>query len=1349
MASEKRERVKFGHHDSGVSSSVDDSSSSSQSEATSPVSTTCASSVGAFTDPKQVDMKTADSNSNMSTDSSDTMTDSASLIARASNDNSSVTLSMQSSLSFDEADGHLPLNASEFAVTYLGNLVLDRRYTQPMLPWVMAEVRRRNDVLFVNLEICRNYLKARRMDNGELHFEHRLQSLSRFAKTHRDPKCFAYLTRPNSDSPFTCHVFEASSESDVPHLFKVIREATKVAVKDHHQHTGREGRQVENMGELMRAGYQFFEVLYTGRVRVSQKNAPPTFIDDTVNKFLEQQKLKAEEAATAVAKEAKLDDGRERHSSGNSVRSLPNSLENAVNVKENELKESEDKSSDGLNTSGELVESTSCSETTSSNEQLLDSSPRDNNDNTVVEKQPKQQQQQQRPARKLSNTKKPHRKLSNPHDNRTMLFQIGHEEISLISLDKKSIILDRNFKDISFCSQGVQHPEHFGFISREPSSSSFICYVFQCASDIVVEDVMQALKMAFDAAYNKFHTRNHIVCEMCPMHQLHKLCQDIDGIPPEKINETINMRIEQLNERDQLDVKAIIKADDPTTIRDRNEVQMKALRLVSEARQQEHIHINDPNRSQNRKNEFTLLDPLRVRPVSRLDTLKNKAKRSLANSFENLINRDSSAANTPDASPCQSPIKKEFDKNPFRSNDPINRRRSATVDGSTPAVSRKISAPARITDLWKEKFNELKAHADNPILRTHSPKSALFRNESDHNAGSPSPSHSSSSMTATPITPRGRRGSWRQQIFISVVTPVHSPKPPRIEEAVEPEDLLDYSKTGQKLSSAALRALWKKAILETVLLIRMEKENKSLQARQDEMEAKRQKLDYEEITPCLIEVTKVWDSLIATPNRADIKFDCVKLVDAVKAGVPRSRRGDIWQVLREQHEIHNPALKSAAPKTDCISYEDLLKQLTTHQHAILIDLGRTFPTHPYFSTQLGAGQLAMFNVLKAYSLLDKEVGYCQGLSFVAGVLLMHMPEEPAYETMKYMMYNLGLRRQYKPDMTALQIQLYQLSRLLHDMHREIYEHLEANEVAPTLYAAPWFLTVFASQFPLGFVSRVYDLILLQGWEVVFKVAVVLLGEHKELILQCDSFETVVEFLKTTLPALGIVQVERVINQVFTMDISKELQAYEVEYHVLQEEMISSPQRGDTDIIQKLETANRNLKHQNMELLEQLQHARVQQRSLEEGYTSIRGNEGKLKSHVRALELERSALLNAVSKLRELVPESELQAAGIQIPDVATILPSNESNSHENRSHRSNSASVVEVGNVGAAGARKASADSIIHAAKPKATNDLPRKFSADSVQMTANQKTSQLASGETPPVSPRRRNTILTLIDHQ
>lgn len=92
-----------------------------------------------------------------------------------------------------------------------------------------------------------------------------------------------------------------------------------------------------------------------------------------------------------------------------------------------------------------------------------------------------------------------------------------------------------------------------------------------------------------------------------------------------------------------------------------------------------------------------------------------------------------------------------------------------------------------------------------------------------------------------------------------------------------------------------------------------------------------------------------------------------------------------------------------------------------HNEVIFPFPGRTFPTHQYFSAQLGAGQLSLYNLLKAYSLLDTEVGYCQGISFVAGLLLLHMSEEQAFDTLKFLMYDLGIRRQYRPDMISLQV----------------------------------------------------------------------------------------------------------------------------------------------------------------------------------------------------------------------------------------------------------------------------------------------------------------------------------------
>lgn len=39
--------------------------------------------------------------------------------------------------------------------------------------------------------------------------------------------------------------------------------------------------------------------------------------------------------------------------------------------------------------------------------------------------------------------------------NRTMLLQVGENELTLISLDRKTVIFERHFKDISFCSQVI------------------------------------------------------------------------------------------------------------------------------------------------------------------------------------------------------------------------------------------------------------------------------------------------------------------------------------------------------------------------------------------------------------------------------------------------------------------------------------------------------------------------------------------------------------------------------------------------------------------------------------------------------------------------------------------------------------------------------------------------------------------------------------------------------------------------------------------------------------------------------------------------------------------------------
>ena len=56
--------------------------------------------------------------------------------------------------------------------------------------------------------------------------------------------------------------------------------------------------------------------------------------------------------------------------------------------------------------------------------------------------------------------------------------------------------------------------------------------------------------------------------------------------------------------------------------------------------------------------------------------------------------------------------------------------------------------------------------------------------------------------------------------------------------------------------------------------------------------------------------------------------------------------------------------------------------------AIQRDLNRTFPEHSFFKESNGLGQEGLLNILKAYSIYDREVGYCQGSPFITGLLLM-------------------------------------------------------------------------------------------------------------------------------------------------------------------------------------------------------------------------------------------------------------------------------------------------------------------------------------------------------------------------
>uniref|UniRef100_A0A1A8RHE5 TBC1 domain family member 1 n=1 Tax=Nothobranchius rachovii TaxID=451742 RepID=A0A1A8RHE5_9TELE len=1011
-----------------------------------------------------------------------------------------------------------------------------------------------------------------------------------------------------------------------------------------------------------------FEVLFCGRVSVAHKKAPPALIDECIEKF---SKLHGSGSSDKGGNGGRLVDGLRRALSfqsnglgGGSVRNgsagSPSSGTQPVLFKRGHSFPSLDA----------LDENGLSPEISNANTTDLFNSP--------AKVQPTSLQ-----------------------ENRTMLFTVGKSQIFLVSPDTKKVSIEKGFREISFCSQGIRHVDHFGFICRETDESGnwhFVCYVFQCTDESLVDEIMLTLKQAFTVAALQQNAKTQSQqCDCCPMHQLHRLCERIEGLHPSKTKLELQKHLATLNNEEQASVFENTMRARPKSDQEENELVMVSLRNLYEEKQKNHQHSLPGDSKQVFEDAAPAPQDGPQQISSRLELFKSRAKRSLTESLEGIwkgsskarLQRDSSqgseSSSTANIVQDQLSLDDPLMSSPhLRSTSPL-RGHNSTGDlkllGSSPPLSftssslpgdpelqgfrRRAStfshSPSsssvfEFSPLHKQSHTGQDTNTSSkPKLVRHYSVSTDSPHQSNDVAGL-STSRAAGVLEESPL--RSHRHSWRQQIFLRVATP---------QKATDSNERLDSCLDGGRMcvgpavasgsgdpmtavpeestkrSKDELRELWRKAILQQILLQRMERENQKLQASESDLQNRRLKLDYEEITPCLKEVTLVWEKMLGTPGRSKVKFDLDTIHAAVTQGVPRQHRGEIWKFLSEQYLLRQTV--PSRPPSNSSPYKELLKQLTSQQHAILIDLGRTFPTHPYFQAQLGAGQLSLYNILKAYSLLDPEVGYCQGLSFIAGVLLLHMGEEDAFNMLKFLMFDAGLRKQYRPDMIILQIQMYQLSRLLHDYHRDLHSHLEQQEIGPSLYATPWFLTLFASHFPLGFVARVFDMLFLQGSEVIFKVALSLLGSHKPLILQHDSLESIVDFIKTTLPNLGLVQMEKTINQVCEMDVSKQLQAYEVEYHVLQDELLDTPPTlNQQQRAAQLERTNQSLRQQNLDLLEELQVSQAQVCSLESRVEALAKSEGRLKEQVSSLEEEKLKLVGTITQLKNLLTSMGLSSS---------------------------------------------------------------------------------------------------------
>ncbi|PWA19071.1 hypothetical protein CCH79_00004989 [Gambusia affinis] len=227
----------------------------------------------------------------------------------------------------------------------------------------------------------------------------------------------------------------------------------------------------------------------------------------------------------------------------------------------------------------------------------------------------------------------------------------------------------------------------------------------------------------------------------------------------------------------------------------------------------------------------------------------------------------------------------------------------------------------------------------------------------------------------------------------------------------------------------------------------------------------------------------------------------------VRKGIPNEHRAFIWMTAsgaREQLE-KNPGY-----------YQSML---ATHNDSKLVetirtDLNRTFPDNVLFRKSSDPClQKSLFNVLLAYGYHNPSVGYCQGMNFIAGYLLIITKDEEKSFWLMDALIGRILPDYYSPAMLGLKTDQEVLGELVKLKIPRVWQVMVKHNVMWTLVVSRWFICLYIDILPVETVLRIWDCLFYEGSKILFRVALTLIHHNQALIEQAKSLPDVCQAFK--------------------------------------------------------------------------------------------------------------------------------------------------------------------------------------------------------------------------------------------
>eukprot|EP01087_Luapelamoeba_hula_P011202 TRINITY_DN3015_c0_g2_i4.p1 TRINITY_DN3015_c0_g2~~TRINITY_DN3015_c0_g2_i4.p1 ORF type:complete len:835 (-),score=195.61 TRINITY_DN3015_c0_g2_i4:29-2533(-) len=177
---------------------------------------------------------------------------------------------------------------------------------------------------------------------------------------------------------------------------------------------------------------------------------------------------------------------------------------------------------------------------------------------------------------------------------------------------------------------------------------------------------------------------------------------------------------------------------------------------------------------------------------------------------------------------------------------------------------------------------------------------------------------------------------------------------------------------------------------------------------------------------------------------------------------------------------------------------------------IPLDLPRTFPCLSFFQED-GPLREPLANILEAYVCYRPDIGYVQGMSYVAALMLLNMDEFTAFCCIANLLNRHIFVVFYRMDMPMIRRYVAVLDELMAEQIPVIYNNLRYLDITTDLYIMDWFLTIFSKSLPLDIAGRIWDNYFYEGDVFLYRTVLGLL-KYLSDTLETASFDECLQLL---------------------------------------------------------------------------------------------------------------------------------------------------------------------------------------------------------------------------------------------